>query len=84
MEELTRKPVTIYYNRGVADEQKREDAEAHPIPTGLNCAILFLEFNSCTLRLDIDDSIIALGFKMADGPITDTEVIADHIQPWIL
>jgi len=30
MEELTRKPVTIYYNRGVADKQKREDAEAHP------------------------------------------------------
>ena len=52
--------------------------------TGLNCAILFLEFNGCTLRLDIDDSIIDLGFKIADGTITDIDVIADHIQSWIL
>ena len=51
---------------------------------GLNCAILFLEFNGCTLRLDIDDSIIELGFKIADGSITALEVIADHIQSWIL
>ena len=51
---------------------------------GLHCAILFLEFNGCTLRLDIDDSIIDLGFKIADGTITDIEVIADHIQSWIL
>ena len=52
--------------------------------TGLNCAILFLEFNGYTLRLDIDDSIIELGFKIADGTITDVEVIADHIESWIL
>ena len=51
---------------------------------GLNCAILFLEFNGCTLRLDIDDSIIELGLKVADGSITALEVIADHIQSWIL
>ena len=57
------------------DENKR---------TGLHCAILFLEFNGCTLRLDIDDSIIELGFKIADGTITDIEVIAAHIQSWIL
>ena len=52
--------------------------------TGLNCAILFLEFNGCTLRLDIDNSIIDLGFKIADGSITDINVIADFIQSWIL
>ena len=52
--------------------------------TGLHCAISFLEFNGCTLRLDLDDSIIDLGFKIADGTITDIEVIADRIQSWIL
>ena len=52
--------------------------------TGLHCAVLFLEVNGCTLRLDIDDSIIDLGFKIADGTITDIEVIADRIQSWIL
>ncbi len=51
--------------------------------TGLNCAILFLEFNGCTLRLDIEDSIIDLGFKIADGTITDIDVIADRMQSWI-
>ena len=52
--------------------------------TALNCAILFLEFNGCILSLDIEDSIIELGFKIADGTITDIEVIANHIQSWIL
>lgn len=52
--------------------------------TALNCAIMFLEFNGCTLRLDIDDSIIDLGFKIADGTITDIEVIADRMQSWVL
>ena len=52
--------------------------------TGLHCAVLFLEFNGCTLRLDLDDSVIDLGFKIADGTITDIEVIADCIQSWIL
>ena len=51
---------------------------------GLHCAILFLEFNGCTLSLDINDSIIELGFKIADGTITDIEIIADRIQSWIL
>lgn len=51
---------------------------------GLHCAILFLEFNGCTLSLNINDSIIELGFKIADGTITDIEVIAEHIQSWIL
>ena len=51
---------------------------------GLHCAILFLEFNGCTLDLNIDDSIIELGLKIADGTITDIDVIADHIQSWIL
>lgn len=52
--------------------------------TALNCAIMFLEFNGCTLRLDIDDSIIELGFKIADGTITDIEAIAERMQSWIL
>lgn len=52
--------------------------------TGLNCAILFLEFNGCTLRLDIEDSLIDLGFKIADGSITDIEGIAAHIESWVL
>ena len=52
--------------------------------TALNCAIIFLEFNGCTLRFDIDDAIIDLGFKIADGTITDIEVIADRMQSWIL
>ena len=50
---------------------------------GLNCAIEFLEFNGYSLRLDIEDSIIELGFKIADGTITDIKVIADRIQSWI-
>lgn len=51
---------------------------------GLHCAILFLEFNGCTLRLNINDLIIELGLKIADGTITDIDVIADRIQSWIL
>jgi len=51
---------------------------------GMHCAILFLEFNGCTLRLDINDSIIGLGFKIADRTITDIDVIADRIQSWVL
>ena len=51
---------------------------------GIHCAILFLEFNGCLLRLNIEDSIIELGLKIADGTITDIQVIADHIQSWIL
>lgn len=52
--------------------------------TALNCAIMFLEFNGCTLRLDIDDSIIDLGFKIADGTITNIEAIAERMLSWIL
>ena len=51
---------------------------------GLHCALLFLALNDCSLSPDINDSIIDLGFKIADGTITDIEVIADHIQSWIL
>ena len=51
---------------------------------GLHCAILFLEFNGCTLSLNINDSIIELGLKIADGTVTDIEVIADHIESWVL
>ena len=50
---------------------------------GLTCALLFLVLNGCTLHPDLDDSIIELGFKIADGTITDREEIADHIGSWI-
>ena len=51
---------------------------------GLTCALRFLELNGYSRLPDIDDSIIELGFKIADGTITDIEVIAEHIQSWIL
>ena len=51
---------------------------------GLTCALRFLELNGCSRHPNIDDSIIELGFKIADGSITALEVIADHIQSWIL
>ena len=51
---------------------------------GLTCALRFLELNSCHLHPNIDDSIIELGFKIADGSITDIEEIAARIQSWIL
>ena len=50
---------------------------------GLTCALRFLELNGYSRRLNIDDSIIDLGFKIADGTITDIDVIADRIQLWI-
>ncbi len=50
---------------------------------GLTCALTFLVLNGCSLQRDIEDSIIELGFKVADGTITDVEIIADHIQQWI-
>ena len=51
---------------------------------GLTCALRFLELNGYSCRLNIDDSIIELGFKIADGTITDIEEIAARIQSWIL
>ena len=51
---------------------------------GLTCALRFLELNGYSRRLNIDDSIIDLGFKIADGTITDIDVIADRMQSWIL
>ena len=50
---------------------------------GMNCALLFLVLNGYPPDLKIDDSIIELGFKIADGTMTDREEIADHIQSWI-
>ncbi len=50
---------------------------------GLTCALRFLELNGYSRRLNIDDSIIELGFKIADGTITDIEIIADHIESWM-
>ena len=51
---------------------------------GLTCALRFLELNGYSRRLNINDSIIDLGLKIADGTIIDIEVIADRIQSWIL
>ena len=50
---------------------------------GMTCALQFLKLNGCSLRRGIDDSIIELGLKIADGTITDIEVIADHLQSWL-
>ena len=50
---------------------------------GIVCALWFLVLNGCPPDLNIDDSIIELGFKIADGTITDLEIIADHMRSWI-
>ena len=50
---------------------------------GLTCALAFLVLNGCSLHRNIEDSIIELGFKIADGTVTDFEIIASHIQSWI-
>lgn len=51
--------------------------------TGMTCALWFLVLNGCSLRLGIDDSIVELGVKIANGSITDIEVIADRLQSWL-
>lgn len=51
---------------------------------GMHSALLFLALNDCSFRSDINDSIIELGLKIADGSITDIDTIADHIQQWVL
>ena len=51
---------------------------------GMHCALLFLSLNDFDLRPNIDDSIIELGLKIANGSITDIDEIADRIQSWIL
>ena len=50
---------------------------------GLTCALRFLELNGYSRLSNIEDSIIELGFKIADGTITDIDVIAEHIQSWV-
>lgn len=51
--------------------------------TGMHCAILFFELNGFPLPPGIDDLIVELGLKIADGTIDDIEVIADHLQSWL-
>lgn len=51
---------------------------------GMHCALLFLALNDCSFQPNIDDSIIELGLKIADGTVTDIDAIAKHIQQWIL
>ena len=50
---------------------------------GINCALSFLVLNGYPPALRIDDSIIELGFKVADGTITDLDEIAVYMQSWI-
>lgn len=50
----------------------------------LTCALQFLVLNDCILRPNINDTIIEIGLKIADGSMTDISVIADHIQSLIL
>ncbi len=50
----------------------------------MHSAILFLGLNGCKFQPNIDDSIIELGLKIADGSITDIDIIANHIQQWVL
>ena len=50
---------------------------------GINCALSFLVLNGRIPNLRIDDSIIELGFNVADGTITDLEKIANYIRTWI-
>ena len=50
---------------------------------GITCALWFLVMNGCTLRLSIDDSIVWLGYRIADRTITDLDIIADRIKLWI-
>ena len=50
---------------------------------GLICALWFLVLNGRAPRLNIDDLIIELGFNIADGTITDLDIIAKHLQSWI-
>ena len=51
---------------------------------GMHSALLFLALNDYSFRPNIEDSIIELGLKIADGSITDIDTIANHIQQWIL
>ena len=51
---------------------------------GMHSALWFLTLNGFSRRPNIDDSIIELGLKIADGSMTDINAIADHIQQWVL
>lgn len=51
---------------------------------GMHSALLFLALNDYSFQSNIEDSIIELGLKIADGSMTDIDAIANHIQQWIL
>lgn len=51
---------------------------------GMHSALLFLALNDYSFQPNIEDSIIELGLKIADGSMTDIDAIANHIQHWIL
>ena len=51
--------------------------------TGMHCALLFFELNGYFHPDGIDDSIVELGLKIADGTIDDIEIIADQLQSWL-
>lgn len=50
---------------------------------GMHCALLFFELNGFSHPPGIDNSIVELGLNIANGTITDIDVIADHLQSWI-
>ena len=50
---------------------------------GIHCALLLFGLNGFRQPLGIDDSIIELGMKIANGTLTDIGVIADHLQSWV-
>ena len=49
---------------------------------GMHCALLIFELNGFSHPRGIDDSIVELGLNVANGTITDIEIIADHLQSW--
>ena len=67
-------PITLLLAHIFVDGNKR---------IGIACALWFLVLNGCPADLNVDDSIIKLGFKIAKGTITDREIIAEHIRSWI-
>ena len=50
---------------------------------GMHCALLFFELNGFSHPPGIDDSIVELGLNIANGTITDIDVIAVYMQSWI-
>ena len=50
---------------------------------GMTCTLWFLVLNGRSLLPNINDSIVELGVKIADGTIRDLQVIANRIESWL-